>query len=221
MNLSPKAIAAARKLNGRDGSDVDLKAVPFRKEIIDGACWVWALRGGRSLSSINFKSPERFYRDIFNWKRGEEEMSPPLSLNQDIVGNYLEAIEYISIVGENLNSAKRGNKLAQKKVKEALMSACLIVTSQKTLKPKAGNPIKSFYKLHMMTPPGPNSWFNRGLHWGLSISSNNDGGGSRCYIQTVTSAPLSTACTTMWDEHYEQTDIALEKFSDSMIVALG
>lgn len=222
MELTNEAKIKARALNGRNGNQVNLDDVAHRVHIIDGACWLWALRGGLDLSAADARSPEIFYRQIFDWSSpSEAEISLPESINQSVACRYPAAIEQIAAVGENLEAAKQGDMAAMENVMQALMSACIIITSDGELTPIPGNPSDSLYKIHMMVELNDKYWYRRGLHWGISVAANDDGTGARCYIQTTTGTPLKTACTKMWDEDYRRCDIAVDGFSQYHRVALG
>lgn len=220
MEISNNAKIAARNLNGRNGTIVNIDMVPFKDEIIAGSCWQWALKGGRLLAASDVKSPEQFYRNIFTWS-GEPEVSKPILINGESALNYPEAIEYFPMIGENLQNALNGDMAAQDIVRTALMSACIVITGEGAILPLQNNPSDSLYKIHMMVSLDGNDWYRRGLHWGISLASNDDGTGARCYIQTVTGQPLKTACDRMWDEHYRRCDIAVNGLSQSHVTALG
>ncbi len=220
MEISDEAKTAARKLNGRNGTVVNLDTVSFKVDIVAGPCWQWALLGGKFMAGSDLKSPEIFYRSIFNWS-GEAEVSKPASLNEENALNYPEADAYLKIIRQNLPNALKDDYVAQDTIRVALLSACIVITSKKTLIPTAANTSVSLYKIHMMVPLDGNDWYRRGLHWGVSLAANDDGSGARCYIQTVTGKPLRTACDKIWDEHFRRCDIAVEGLNENHVIALG
>ena len=220
MQISEKAKTAARKLNGRNGTVVNLDSVPFKEALIAGPCWQWALLGGRFMAASDRRSPEIFYRSIFNWS-GEPEVGKPASVNEESASHYPEADAYLKIIRDNLQNALKDDYAAQDTIRVALLSACISITSKETLVPTVDNPSRSLYKIHMMAPLDGNDWYRRGLHWGISLAANDDGSGARCYIQTVTGKPLRTACDKMWDEHFRRCDIAVEGLNENHVIALG